>query len=83
MIAVVLRLVYQGRPVLVRVDHAALAVRDLVEIAGHQLGQDGTPHGRIWLTVDVRKLRPAVVGYVEMCQLSDTDAAGIRPTHCL
>ncbi|MEV7263960.1 hypothetical protein AB0N38_10455 [Micromonospora aurantiaca] len=61
----VLRLEHAGRPVLLRVDHAALMVGDTVEVAGQQLARDGTPLGRMWMTVDVRKLSDAVVGAVE------------------
>lgn len=66
MTAVVLRLPHRGRSTLVRVDHAALLVGDTVEIAGQQLGRDGMPLGRIWLTVDVHDLPAAVVGRVPL-----------------
>ena len=61
--AAVLRVDHQGRPALIRVDHAALVGQDLVEIAGQQLAPDGTPHGRIWLTVPALDLPDALAGF--------------------
>ncbi|MEU4589423.1 hypothetical protein [Micromonospora aurantiaca (nom. illeg.)] len=64
--ALVLRLRHQGRSILLRVEHAALLVGDTVELEGQQLGSDGTPLGRVWLTVDVHALKGAVVGQVTL-----------------
>ncbi|WP_162959286.1 hypothetical protein [Micromonospora tulbaghiae] len=47
-------------------EHAALLVGDTVELEGQQLGSDGTPLGRVWLTVDVHALKGAVVGQVTL-----------------
>ncbi|WP_143194127.1 hypothetical protein [Micromonospora sp. CB01531] len=61
-----LRLERGGQPILVRVEYAALHAGDTVEVAGQQISRDGMPRGQVWLTVDVRALRSAVVGYVEL-----------------
>ncbi|NJP33673.1 hypothetical protein [Micromonospora thermarum] len=64
--AAVLQLVHGGWPILVRVDYAALKYGDRVEVAGAQLRRDGTPQGRVWLTVDAQDLPTALVGWVEL-----------------
>lgn len=67
----VLQVLHGGWPVLMRVDYAALTYGGRIELAGAHLTRDGTPQGRVWLTVDAEDFRKTpVVGWVEVPHLA-------------